>query len=353
MRQWGNSRALSHYLKEDYIIKAKVKFNQELQEVYKNRSDALKWLLVVSFGYTGFKNAPLSSPNIFEQINKWGRIALIQTKDIFEEQGFDVLHIYIDSIFVKREEPITDEIIDSLLIKVKKETGLPISLECIYKWVVFLPSKVNSRYVVPNSYFGVFQNGDIKARGIQCRRGDKPPFVKNSQIKIIEMLAEAKDLSCIRETFPQIFNFIMKQVEKIKQGQIPIEDLIITQRLSKNIEDYIMPSHVAKAGIQLKSAGVDIRAGSKIKFIYIKGNPRVLPWDLVPNSKGYQIDIEHYISLFKDAVKTVLIPFSIEEDFIENLIKLIPAKQLSFIPINERLRKFKISSSEDSNYYLY
>ena len=137
----------------------------------------------MSFGYTGFKNAPLSSPNIFEQINKWGRVALKDTKNVFEDAGYQVIHAYIDSIFVKSEKRITDEAIDQLLYQVEKRTGLPISLECVYKWVVFLPSKMNKKYSIPNSYFGVFEDGEIKTRGIQCRRNDKPPYVKNGAIK--------------------------------------------------------------------------------------------------------------------------------------------------------------------------
>ena len=44
-----------------------------------------------------------------------------------------------------------------LLEEVAARTGLSISLDGIYRWVVFLPSRVDERVPVANRYFGVFQ----------------------------------------------------------------------------------------------------------------------------------------------------------------------------------------------------
>jgi len=38
-------------------------------------------------------------------------------------------------------------------------------MDGVYRWVVFLPSRVNERVPVANRYFGVFQSGEIKVRG--------------------------------------------------------------------------------------------------------------------------------------------------------------------------------------------
>ena len=46
-----------------------------------------------------------------------------------------------------------------------------------------------------------------------------------------------------------------------------------------------MPSHAAKAGKQLKDKGVDVRAGSKVQFIYVKGTPRVLAMGFSTNNR--------------------------------------------------------------------
>ena len=343
-------RALEPLLERRLYYKHKAKLLPEKQEIYQARADALKWLLVVSFGYTGFKNAPLTSANIFEQINYWGRESLMEAKDIFEKHEFEVLHVFIDSLFVKHKTIMTKEKVAPLLKEVEDKTDLPIGLEGIYRWVVFLSSKVKQGYAVPNAYFGVFCNGEIKTRGIQCRRHDKPLLVKEAQVQVIQMLAEANDLSDMSVSFSKIFSFVMDFVEDIKNGTLPLERYVISQRLSRNLRDYRVPSHAAQAGQQLFDDGEDVRAGSTVKFIYVKGKPRVLAWDLVSENKGYHIDIGHYLYLLEDAIKTVLIPFGIDEDFIHNLIQFQPMKQLEFLSRSDDLRKFNLPDP-DSYYF--
>jgi DNA polymerase-2 len=78
----------------------------------------------------------------------------------------------VDGLWVKKQgyrdvhafQPLLDEIIT--------RTGLPIALDGIYRWVAFLPSRMDERVPVPNRYFGVFQDGSLKMRGIEVRRHD-------------------------------------------------------------------------------------------------------------------------------------------------------------------------------------
>ncbi len=58
---------------------------------------------------------------------------------------------------------------EALLADITERTGLPISLDGVYRWVVFLPSRLNDRVPVANCYFGVFQDGSLKVRGIEAR----------------------------------------------------------------------------------------------------------------------------------------------------------------------------------------
>jgi DNA polymerase-2 len=68
---------------------------------------------------------------------------------------------------------------------------VPIALEGVYDWVVFLSAREHEKIGVPNSYFGVFRNGEIKTRGIELRRGDTAPWIKATQQQAIELLAAA------------------------------------------------------------------------------------------------------------------------------------------------------------------
>ena len=64
------------------------------------------------------------------------------------------------------------------------------ALEGVFRWVVFPPSRRDSRVPVPNRYFGVFRDGSLKYRGIEARRHDTPPWVSQTQLAVLDCLAD-------------------------------------------------------------------------------------------------------------------------------------------------------------------
>ncbi|KAA3660257.1 MAG: hypothetical protein DWQ04_19930, partial [Chloroflexi bacterium] len=154
----------------------------------KSRSTALKWLLVVAFGYAGYKRARFGRIEAHEAITAYSREALLRAKEAAESLGYEVVHMYVDGLWVKRKGVKTKTAVQPLLDEIERVTELPIALEGFYKWIAFLPSKLDARIPVPNRYFGAFEHGELKIRGIELRRHDTPPFVADVQRAILEML---------------------------------------------------------------------------------------------------------------------------------------------------------------------
>jgi hypothetical protein len=71
--------------------------------------------------------------------------------------------------------------------------------------VAFLPSLVDSRVPVANRYFGVFQDGTLKVRGLEARRRDTPPWIADTQMKMLEYLAQAPTAKDLPELIPSAF----------------------------------------------------------------------------------------------------------------------------------------------------
>ena len=69
---------------------------------YKLQRDALKWLLVCCFGYTGYKNARFGKIEAHEAINAVARETLLVAKEIAEERGYEMLHALVDSLYVRK-----------------------------------------------------------------------------------------------------------------------------------------------------------------------------------------------------------------------------------------------------------
>ncbi|SRR5258706_8044539 len=82
-----------------------------------------------SSGYLGYKNARFGSVETHVILTAWGRKTLLTAKDIAEELGFDVLHMYVDGLWVKRDNFNKPEHPQDLLEIITKETGVSICLE--------------------------------------------------------------------------------------------------------------------------------------------------------------------------------------------------------------------------------
>lgn len=272
--------------------------------VLKQRSDALKWLLVVCFGYLGYKNARFGKIESHETVTAISRELMLQAKEIAEDMGFDVLHMYVDSLFVRKDGLKNKSDFDTLLKMIAEQTRIPIALEGIYRWVTFLPSRRDKRVPVPNRYFGVFQNGDVKYRGIEARRRDTPYWVRKIQLEVLDILAKAEALEEIPTWLPYTSDHVARAKRDLRNGNIPLEELVITQSLSRPVEEYKVPSPAAQAGMQLQLAGKLVAPGQFMRFVYVYGKERVRAWELGVDPRT--VDMKRYCLLLDRAVTTVI-----------------------------------------------
>jgi DNA polymerase-2 len=265
---------------------------------YKARAAALKWLLVVCFGYLGYKNARFGKIESHETVTALSRELLLQAKEVTEDLGFTVLHMYVDSLFVHKNGCARPADFAPLLDAITAQTGLAIALDGVYKWLFFPPSKRDVRVPVPNRYFGVFQRGEIKARGIALRRGDTPKFIAEAQMEILQVLARLEDAQAAQAT-------LQRQIERLLARRVPVEDLLIASRLSRAVEEYRVPSPAARAARQLMEAGKVVRPGMRIRFVLTYDEGGIRAWGAGDISVK-QVDVKAYRLLLVRAAEEVL-----------------------------------------------
>lgn len=285
-------------------------------DTYTRTASALKWLLVVCFGYLGYKNARFGRIEAHQAVTAYSREAVLLAKEAAEDMGYQVIHMYVDGLWVAHPYKTNPDDIDPLLVEIQKRTGLPIALDGIFKWVVFVGSRGNRSRPVANRYFGVFQNGKIKVRGIDARRHDCTPFVGQSQLAVIKLLANRDDPV---DALPEAVKYIKHRIEALQQGDIPLEDLIVKQRLSRQLETYRSPSPAARAAMQLADIGKEVRPGQKVAFIHTLGKPGVIAWDLPGKPDPRTVDIERYKSLLLRAAGIVLETWGLDEAKLRDL----------------------------------
>jgi DNA polymerase-2 len=260
----------------------------------------------VCFGYLGYKNARFGKIESHEAVTALSRELLLQAKETAEDMGFTVLHMYVDSLFVQKNGLRQVQDFSPLLEAIAARTGLSIALEGVYRWVVFLPSRRDARLPVPNRYFGVFQSGEVKYRGLEARRRDTPPWIARTQQAILAHLAQAQTLEQAAHYLAGALSIAERAKRDLKAGRVPPQDLIVTMKLSRNIEEYKSPSPAARAAKQLQKAGKRIAPGQFIRLIYTRDAAGVRAWDAAEDFDVRWIDTQRYCVLLDRAVETVL-----------------------------------------------
>jgi DNA polymerase, archaea type len=292
--------------------------NPLLKQIYNERSASLKWILVCSFGYLSYRNAKFGKIDSHIAVCALARETLIRAMQTAEANNFQVVHGIVDSLWLYNRNA-TDADYEELCREIKKDTGFEASPEGIYKWIVFLPSKVYPRTrSITNRYYGCFEKGNvIKVRGIEYRRHDTPNFFRECQGKILSALAPCDSEPELREMARnrgvEIFEEYARDLEEHSVSPL---DLIITRNLSKNPADYSSKRQLqVNAALKLETAGRKLQAGQSISYVITRydnpGRNRSNPLEFAYD-EGY--DSRRYIELLADCCASVLDPLGVSKE---------------------------------------
>ncbi|MFN2298067.1 MAG: DNA polymerase domain-containing protein [Anaerolineales bacterium] len=261
------------------------------REIMRRRQVALKWLLVTCFGYLGYKNARFGRIEAHESTTACGRDTLLRAKEIAEQRGYRFLHALTDALWIHKEGS-TDAEHQALVEEIGRETGVRIDIEGLYRWLVFLPSRQYAANPVANRYFGAFEDGKIKMRGIEARRHDTIRWIREAQAEMLEALARAQDAEGYRERLGEVFAIARRELARLRRGGVPPRMLAILHRISQPPEAYRAKLPVALAARELAAHGVRLSPGEAVEFVLTRGGG-ARPYDLwrerdVPDPARYR-----------------------------------------------------------------
>ena len=270
---------------------------------YKLQRDSMKWLLVCCFGYTGYKNARFGKIEAHEAINAVARETLLVAKEIAENDGFELIHALVDSLYVWKDGATRDDF-ERLAREIEEKTHLPLAIEAVYRYAVFLPSKQYAEVPVPNRFFAVAEDGEIKVRGLECRRHDTPPLLKNMQHEVLAILAEAHDFNAYVQKIEAARAVLADYEERLASGDVEISELVVSKRITREPRDYQKAGVTAIAAQQLFGSGVKLRPGQTIEYVITNcessvPNDRVRAFALWEGWFGY--DRKKYAAMLREA----------------------------------------------------
>jgi DNA polymerase elongation subunit (family B) len=291
------------------------KSDGKLRHAYDMRQAALKWVLVTCFGYLGYRNARFGKVDAHIAVCAFARDALLKTARLAEERGFEVVHGIVDSLWIKKAGASPKEVAE-FCREASSLVGVPLNVEGEYRWIVFLPSKVLPGVAVLNRYYGVFEDGRIKMRGIEARRTDTPPFIEKAQVEMIKVLADASNLEGFMKRVPEALNVLREYARKLVNGEVSIGDLVISKRLSRHPLDYRHDVFQVIVARQLLVEGFDVYPGQTVQYVIVDAdnntpNKRVRAAQFLGTKQRY--DVQKYLSLLLQAGETLLGIFGYDE----------------------------------------
>jgi DNA polymerase II len=285
--------------------------DQALVQRYDACQSALKWIGVTCFGYLGYRNARFGRIESHEAVTAFGREKLLQAKEISEARGYELLHALTDAVWI-RKAGMTEPALHILCDAITAATGVTMHLEGQYRWIVFLPSKVRPEVSVATRYFGVFQDGAIKARGLAYRRHDVPVFIQATQWLMLEALAQAADVAGVAAAIPPALAVLREAWAHLARGEVPPLELLVATTVSREPEAYQVTTATALALRQLREVGIRLHPGERVRYLIrdarasnkaerVRAFPRLGPDD--------RIDIAAYQAMLLDAALELLVPF--------------------------------------------
>lgn len=285
------------------------------REVFRRRYSAHKWLLVTCFGYLGYKNARFGRIEAHEAVTAYGREVLLRAKEIIEGRGFRLLHLYVDGLWIHRPGATARPDYESLLAEIQAQTRLQINLEGVYRWVAFLPSRTDPRLSAANRYFGVFEDGEIKVRGLELRRHDTPAFIRQTQEGMLAILAEGQGVAGFRAALPRAIDYARQRLAALQSGQVPLRDLVVTHRLSRQPDEFGVRTAAARTARELVEAGILLNPGENLRFVLVSGPEKARAWERLGGSESY--DRPAYTDLLLRAAESVLAPVGVDRGMLE------------------------------------
>ncbi len=299
------------------LIRRRITLKKKGTPESKQKCDYIKWLLVTMFGYQAFKGKKIGIIEIHESIQAYARQVIMKSCRAAENLGWDVVHGIIDSVYVKKRNFSKKEL-EIVEKEIFNATGMEVKHEGNYRWIVFLPSLVNPNVPVPTRYYGVFEDGELKCRGIEAIRKDCPPIVAKMQKKMIELLAKAKTEDEFRRLFPSVFELLKKYVAALDHATK--DELAIVKMISKL--DYSGSIAQGIVVSQMIEEGYDVKPGQAIAYIIrdVKHKDPRKRYISLDRFSG-EFDKQKYIEFLVRATFSILQPFDISMDLLFELVK--------------------------------
>lgn len=280
----------------------------------RRRVKMLKWILVTAFGYQGYRNARFGRIECHEAINAYARELLAALVPASEAAGYSVVHGIVDSLWLRPSDLARPPDPETFARRMSEQFDLPLGYEGRYRWIVFLPA-VTHGLGVPNRYYGLYEHGEFKLRGIGGRRHDTTTLVRRFEEEVLALFRRARDADGVRALLPRALARADLFAERVRAGDWPVDELLVSHRVGQAPEAFVTFTDSVAALRQLAEAGATRGAGEVVRFVLLdRANRsfrhRVRAAELLNGDERY--DVGAYLDLLARDAETLLAAFGVD-----------------------------------------
>lgn len=263
------------------IERIEVALEKTQNENLQRRRNILSRICSYFYEYLNTPYARWFSYEILEQINTNAKIIINSIIKDTNEKNSIVFSDYNELYVELKEEQI--EYIKKL--KDKYPEASRIVIKDIYKRGFFLPREetkiVRKRFALLNDKGKVISNNII--------RYTTPDFIKTSINEIMKSIL-------INKPRTEIIELVRGKIKKLSDREVPSKDLIITTKLTRNLEEYNEKTIQHSIIKKLKEKGIIVKKGGFIKYIISKEEGPVSKRAKLPEElKEKEYDEEYYL----------------------------------------------------------
>ena len=173
--------------------------------------------------------------------------------------------------------------------------------EAHYDWVAFVSQRDSNAGALTRYVGKVADSDEFKLRGIEARQRSTPPFVESVQRACLEVFDETRSPAAVVER-------LQAAIDRLHAGTVPPAALVITNRVSKGLDEYSQRTRNVAALERAQAQGLSVHPGQDVRYVVVDGTKASRERVVLAHEDPERYDVDYYEEELIGAVESLLAP---------------------------------------------